>query len=683
MQSDRPSLVRANPRPGKRADAVAQVYAEAVQRFQAGRLSEAEALCRKVLLANPQHADNLVLLAAINTQAGRPELALELAGQVLQGLPNHAAARFNLGLAFSALKRDEEAAAAFHQVTSLIPDFFPARFNLANVLRRLGRPAEAEAAYREAIALEAGFAPAHFNHGNALQALDRSEEAAEAYRRAIALKPDYEDALTNLGGVLQDLGRPQEAADVYQRACELNPQSARIHYNLGSAFHDLSRHEDAVAAYRRAVALRPDYAEAYNNLGAELWELDHYDEAVAAYEQAVTLRSDYAEAYVNLAGARQALGQLPLAQASVAEALRADPSSARAWFIHSDLKTFAQDDPDIRRMDALLAQTPATRLDDRLHLEFALGKAWMDAGAPERAFTHLESANRLKRATLAYDLDGEIAGLAEIGRAFSPDEMARLDGAGDQSNLPIFVVGMPRSGTSLIEQILASHPKVHGAGELMTFEERLRQAVGRPDAVAALPQWIASAPKEAIAALGAGYLEAVQSLADGAPHLVDKMPGNFQFAGLIALALPNARIIHCRRDPVDTCLSCYSKKFTHGQEFSYDLQELGRYYRAYDALMSRWREVLPPNRFLEVQYEDVVADLEGEIRRLVAFCGLEWDAACLDFHTTRRPVRTASANQVRQPIYRSSVGRWRAYASQLTPLLEALGPLAQGAEASR
>jgi hypothetical protein len=232
--------------------------------------------------------------------------------------------------------------------------------------------------------------------------------------------------------------------------------------------------------------------------------------------------------------------------------------------------------------------------------------------------------------------------------------------------MPIFVLGMPRSGTTLVEQILASHPQVHGAGELRALQRLVDGLGDYPAAATRL------APAE-LARLGESYLAQIRPLAGGRAHLVDKMPANFLHAGLIHLMLPGARIVHCRRDPVDTCLSCYTKLFSGEQMFAYDLRELGLFHRAYQTLMAHWRAVLPPDRFIEVDYEAVVENLEGEARRLVAFLGLPWDEACLGFHKTERPVRTASVNQVRQPIYRTSAGRWKAHAAHLEPLLSALG----------
>jgi hypothetical protein len=317
-------------------------------------------------------------------------------------------------------------------------------------------------------------------------------------------------------------------------------------------------------------------------------------------------------------------------------------------------------------MAALLEQGGLQARDDRIALNYALGKAWMDAGDAERAFAYLNEGSRLKRATFAYDPNATEIWMRSIAEAFPADMVERLGGGGASSELPVFVLGMPRSGTSLIEQILASHPKVHGAGELSALSRIV-------DMYGVYPDMLRSLTPEAATQIGQTYLNEITPLAGTHSRLVNKMPSNFLFAGLITLALPQARIIHVRRNPVDNCLSCYTKLFAKEQLFTYDLAEMGRFYRNYEALMDHWRAILPADKFMEVQYEELVADQEGQSRRMVDFLGLKWDKACLRFDKTARIVRTASVNQVRQPIFKSSIDRWKPFAKELKPLLDALG----------
>lgn len=299
-----------------------------------------------------------------------------------------------------------------------------------------------------------------------------------------------------------------------------------------------------------------------------------------------------------------------------------------------------------------------------------MAKAYDDLGRYDEAFACMREGNALKRERIAYDETRTLESFDRICSTFDRKLLAKADGF--SSSLPVFVVGMPRSGTTLIEQILASHPGVHGAGELADFNWLVDQLPGIGGNIFRYPEDAATLSADQLAALGKAYAERQRQRAPGAARVTDKMPANFLFLGLIHLALPEAHIVHVLRDPRDTCLSCYSKLFTAEQNFSYELGELGRYYRKYAELMAHWRDVLPPGRMLEIRYEDVIADLETSARQIVDHCGLDWHPNCIAFHEAKRPVRTASASQVRRPIYRSSEGRWRAYQDHLGPLFAAL-----------
>jgi hypothetical protein len=302
----------------------------------------------------------------------------------------------------------------------------------------------------------------------------------------------------------------------------------------------------------------------------------------------------------------------------------------------------------------------------RPYVHFALAKALDDIGDHARAFEQMVAGNALRRQEIDYDEARTQEVFALIADVFEAGIFDRFRGAGDPSSVPIFVLGMPRSGGTLIEQILASHPDVHGAGELNTLD-----LIANSGPIP-YPTCISKLDADGLRRLGEAYLANLPEIASGKTRVTDKSPLNFLHVGLIRLILPNARIIHTLRDPVDTCVSCFSKFFHTGMNFSYDLAELGRYYRRYRKLMVHWRSVLPPNVMLEISYEDVVGNLEEHARRLLNFCGLPWDDRCLAFHKTLRPVATASAVQVRQPLFRSSLNRWHQYKDYLQPLLTEL-----------
>src|SRR5216684_2283362 len=386
-------------------------------------------------------------------------------------------------------------------------------------------------------------------------------------------------------------------------------------------------------------------------------------------------------------------GRLPEAEALCREILRAQPNCAPALHLLGIVTYQAGNLPSaielVRRAIAADQTNPIfhSNLGElcrqtgnlavaRIQLHFALAKAYDDLGRYDEGFRHLAQGNALNRRQIAYDETQMHDTFERIQATFDRRLIDAKAGVGDRSPVPVFVVGMIRSGTTLIEQILASHPSVHGAGELPDFSRLVHQLRTGPGDSIEYPECAPALAADQLRDLGRRYVEGLRRRAPDALRITDKMPSHFMYLGLIHLALPRARIIHVTRSPLDTCLSCFSKLFIQGQHFTYDLGELGRYYRRYTGLMAHWRGLLPPERLLEISYEAVIADLETEARKLVRFCGLPWDPRCIAFHEAQRPVRTASAIQVRRPIYRTSQGRWQAYRDHLGPLIAALGDLA-------
>lgn len=466
----------------------------------------------------------------------------------------------------------------------------------------------------------------------------RYVQAVACYNQMLSLKADVPEIYDNLGHALTTTGRPEAAILAFECAGALKPDNPATLCNWGLALADIGRFDEAEAKYRRAIEVNSGFSGAYNNLGLLMKAKGRLAEACTAIEQAIHLAPRNIAYYDNLAAIR--------------------PFVAGDHFL-TTLETLARDGTALSTVD-------------QVHLNFALAKAYENIGQPESAFRHLQNGNALKRQQIDYDeakILGQMDRLCElVGRDF----IETRQGCGEPSSVPVFIVGMTRSGTTLIEQILASHPQVFGAGELPLFDQAggsVRNALpGRPP----FPDMMQAMSAEDFHALGTSYLEKITRQAPQAFRVTDKMTLNFLFAGLIHLALPNATIIHAVREPADTCVSCFATHFTTGQAHTYDLGELGRYYRRYQALMQHWHAVLPPGRIFDVQYEELVADLEGVSRRLVAHCGLDWDARCLDFHRTDRVVRTASAAQVRKPLYKDSVGRWRKFEPFLAPLLAEL-----------
>lgn len=529
-----------------------------------------------------------------------------------------------------------------------------------------GRPADAFAHFAAALACDPLSAKAHNGMGVALEALGRPAQAVTVYERALALDGGDWEAHSNLANALVAEGRAAEALSRYDAALALNPDAIEPRYGRATVLQALGRNEEAVAEFRLVLAAAPNHAEAHNNLGIALHSLHRPAEAVEHYRKAVTLKPTLPDPYCNLGTVLMEAGSIPAAAAAYRAAIALAPRKASFHFNLARVHDFAPGDAEIAAMERLAEESATLPESERVALHFALAKAYDDTDRPERAIEQMRAGNELQRSRIHYDEAATLEMMARIQGVFDRALMRRLAGAGDPSPLPIFVVGMPRSGTSLVEQIIASHPGVHGAGELYQVEDMIA-------AIAGFPEVAADLGGAAFAELGRRYLAKLPRTSPGIARVTDKMPWNFRHLGLIHLMLPNARIVHLVRDPLATCLSCFSKLFNRHQEFSYDLGELGRYFRAYRRMMAHWREVLPEGVMLDVSYETLVGDLDGEGRRLLAHCGLPWDDACLAFHKTPRMVRTASAAQVRRPLYRDAVERWERYRPFVAPLLEALG----------
>ncbi len=618
-----------------------EMLASAVQHHQTGHLDGARELYQQILQAEPENANVLHLLGLAESQTGRHEAAIDHIRASLRLVPNHAEAHNSLGAAFAAR----------------------------------GELADATACFRQAVQLKPDFAAAHRNMGNALRLQEKYEEALASLQSALRLRPQDASALTCFGSVLQKLSRPAEALRYHQQALAINPNSADALDNLGSTLAELNRHTEAIPYFQKALALQPKQASAHNHLGISLGAVGRHAEAVTCHQKAIDLDPKLAEAHFSLGQTLLTVGRISESRAALEKAVALAPHRADYFCNLAESRPFAPDDPLLARMETLARQPITT--EQRIFLHFGLGKAYGDLDRPEDSLRHLCEGNRLQRQRIHYDEVTTLDVFQRIATVFTPELMRAKAGQGDPSTLPVFIVGMPRSGSTLVEQVLASHPKVFGAGEIIAFIVAASKLEGLNAPFEPFREAMASLTGEQMRGVGAQYLHHLRALAPDAERITDKGLGNSIVVGLIHLVLPNARFLHIRRDPIDTCVSCFSKWFRSGQQHSYDLAELGRYYRAHEELMEHWRRVLPEGVMLEVQYEDLVEDLEPQAHRIIAHCGLDWDQCCLDFYKSKRPVTTASAAQVRQPIYRRSVGRWRSWKNLLQPLLDALGPWAE------
>jgi tetratricopeptide (TPR) repeat protein len=610
--------------------------------------------------ATTETPERLVDAADAARARGQPGESVPLYRRALAIDPQLTQAHNNLGNAFLELAQPAQAAVCYRKAHELLPGNAHILCNLGNTLRQLGQLQEAIVCAERAIALEPGLSMAHNILGLSLTGIGQRERAVAAFQRALQLQPRYVEALTNLADVMRDMGQTRAALPLYRQAIDLDPQRADCHCNLGKRLLELRRVEEAVRSLRRALALQPEHFTAHLNLAAALRQQGLASEAEKSAQAALAIDPNRAEALVLLGELRGDQGDRVQAQELFGRALAADPSFPSVyWSIAAHRRMSLEDSAWLQAVQGLL-RTPLP-LAEEISLRFALGKYFDDTGQYDSAFAGYRQAHELrKRSAAAYDKTKLTARVERMIAGVDAAFLRASHACASASELPVFIIGMPRSGTSLTEQILASHAAVYGAGEVRFWDGAFTtlESAGLGSASAA----------QLIPDLARSYLERVSAGAGGSWRIVDKMPANFLHAGVIHAVFPRARIIHMRRHPLDTCLSIYFQNFFHAFPYADDLETLAHYYGQYLRITDHWRGVLPAEALLEVPYEGLVQDQEGWTRRMLEFIGLPWDPQCLDFQQTERVVITASRWQVRQRINAASVGRWRHYAKHLGPL---------------
>ena len=607
----------------------------ALQAHGGGNLGEAERLYRTLLGADPEQPDALHYLGVIGLQVGRFDEAVELMERAVDARPDYVDAIVNLGNGYNALGRINAAIEQFERARAIAPE---SATTLANL-------------------------------GGALQQQSRHKEAAKRFEEALALQPDLVDARRSYADSLVKLGRSADAIREINQAIGTGQPSIAMQVTLGNALQSAGRLDDAIHCYESILKLEPQLGEIRRNLGNVLRMSGRYHESLAEYQKVIEQTPDSAEAHSDLALVYQEIGDKQTALEHYRKALDLDPDFAKAWHGVSVVSKEGFTDDEIQKVLDLQNSDDATD-DVRVVVGFALGKQFERDGRVDEASEQYLLANSLRRASYDYDFANDRVWFDKMRDFFDESFFRKTEGAGLPDEKPIFIVGMPRSGTTLVEQILASHSRVYGGGELMLLNESIVKMLPVDDSVD-YTNALANTSPEQFRALAQRYLDGLPDSA--ADFVTDKLPHNFLNVGLIRIIFPNAAIIHCRRDPRDTCFSIFKNLFgAHGHVYAYDLEELGHYYLAYEMLMNHWQSVLP-GVIHTVDYESMIDSQEETTRALVDACGLEWEDDCLEFHKLKRPVATLSAEQVRQPIYRGSVKAWRAYEKMLAPLLKVLG----------
>ncbi len=675
-----------------------------------GRLSDSEKVLRQILQVDPKHAHALHLLGVVTYQAGQAILALDLIRQAIAIQPNNALFESNLAEMLRQQGRVDEAIAHGERAVDIDPMMASAHSNLGIALFDKQLYDQAEAEHLKALAIQASLLQSINNLGSIERARKNLPKSIEWYRKALSISPEFLESSTNLGAVLVEDDQSEAAVDPLIKVLNVYPNSPEALCNLGLAYYKLNDFDKAISLLRRSLESRPGYSEAMIGLARVLHETEQGDEAEVilqrvlqknpssieawsqlgaiytegadlqkaedAYLKVIELDSKNADALTGIANLRMEAGSLKEAEDLLQQALQLDDQNLGARFHLAQVKKVGLGDANLQVLESSAKDIQSLSKHKQIFLHYALGKAYDDLGEYDKAFPEFQKGAALKRQTLNYKSEDEKTRTDSVIQTFTPELFERLKGQGNQSNTPIFVLGMPRSGTTLTEQIIASHPSVYGAGELRDYLDIVSDTTlsGIAQSLAYGGDFSTLTP-DLLDKWGSEYIARIQKLGQGAHRITDKMPANYLLLGLIPLTLPNAQIVHVKRDPIDTCLSCFTRLFNRHQSATYDLAELGQHYLNYHRLMEHWRRVLPANSFIEVEYESLISDTEVQAKRLIQELNLEWDPACLDFYKNERRVRTASVTQVRQPIYKSSVERWRHYEQHLQPLLEQLKPI--------
>lgn len=651
-----------------------KVLARAQQAVQAGRFGDALALVNGLLEDNPDDPEALYLAAVAARYANRFGEASGHLTRLHSASPEYGRAWQEEGHLAKARGQMEEALTAYGRAVRYNPALEASWRAQAELFASTGRPAEAAASRAQAERLtvlprELLAVTNHLHEGRLL----RAEEICRHFLRS---DPRHIEGMRLLAQIGLRLGVLDDAEFLLESACAFDPENVQLRLDYIDV---LRRRQKFEAARDQAEALferDPDNPLFQSHLAIEAMQTGDYERALGLFDKVLSRMPSDPATLTSKGHALKTTGAQADAVAAYRGAISVKPDHGDAWYALANLKTYRFTDEEVASMERQV-ERPDLAFMDRVHLCFALGKAHEDRNDFGDSFRFYEIGNSLKRRQTRYDADKMTHELQAQARACTPDLFARAAGMGHPAPDPIFIVGLPRAGSTLLEQILASHSQIDGTLELPNILALAHRLRGRKAGQSLYPEVLHDLDADQLEAMGREYIEGTRIHRKGAPFFIDKMPNNFRHIGLIQLILPNAKFIDARRAPMDCCFSGFKQLFAEGQEFTYGLREIGQYYRDYVELMDHWDKVLP-RRVLRVQHEDVLGDLEGQVRRMLDFLGLPFEQQCLEFHKTERAVRTASSEQVRRPINRRGQGAWLPYEPWLGELQDTLGDLARG-----
>lgn len=667
MGSQKEVLIATQPQPKAYFD-------EALASLRAGESADAASVCKQALEKFPRDANLLCLAARAALAMGNYKEARQILEEVTRSHPDFAVAHdvsgdllFAEGYAGTAIK-------AYEQALRLDPTRSEVLTKIAKARQLIAEAQEpgAVAGKKSSGGRQLAFAD-EIHSAEQLSKDGDAKRAEDIYRRILKRDPDHVEAARMLAKIAVDKNYFDHAEIFLRHAVSIAPDYTRLWVDLANVLKELHKFDETLECAAKVLELEPDMAESHVVHAIALGSNGLFDEAIKAYDRALEISPDKPAVLCSLAHHLKTVGEQEQAIASYRKCISIKPDHAQAYWSLANLKTFTFEDSEIEAMQQMLESDD---LPDESRVDFhnALGLDREARGLFDEAFGHIEQCNRLRRKAEDYDpVETELRTDKNI-EVFDADFLAGNDNSGNADPSPIFVVGLPRSGSTLIEQILASHSLVDGTHELFDLAFVARRIRARRKTKTRYPETLLDLSAENWHEIGTDYIESTMRYRAGAPFFIDKNPNNFTFIGLIRLALPNAKIIDARRHPLDSCFGSYKQLFASGQQFTYDLTEVGEYYLQYRRLVDHFQQLMP-GFVLDVHYEQVVADLETQVRRILEFCNLPFEPECLRFHETERAVKTASSEQVRRPIYASSVNLWRNYEHHLGELIDVLRPL--------
>ena len=622
--------------------------------YQNGRNDDAEKFAQSLTQKFPAHPFSWKILGSLLSKKSNYRKAVHANLQATKLSPKDAESHYNLGNTLRLMGKLDDAEKSYERAVALRPNFAEAHNNLGNTLRKLGKLEAAAVSFEKVIALKPGSAEAHCSLGNAFQGLGRFDAAEASFRKAIEMAPNFASAHNHLGSNFQELGKSEQAEANFRTAIELQPNFAQAYNNLGVSLQEQGKLENAEAAYNEAIALDPDFAEAHCNLGSTLYDLRKPEESEESYLKAITLKPGFARAHCNLGIMLQEQGRFEEAKASFTRAIEFEPSYVEAHRHLSSIKEFRVKDEHYQKMLKLYLDKDISDA-ERCQINFSLASACENLGDFKQAFTHYCEGNQLRKNSLSYDIRGDIELFEQLKSNYKRLKQHAL-GPGNLSSSkkspkPIFIIGMPRSGTTLVEQIISCHPQVLGAGEL-PFAEQLGGSIASGLSIITL---------ENLLNFRNQYLTKLQNLSTGKAFVTDKMPQNFRYVGLLSAVFPEAKIVHVRRDPAAVCWANFKQYFVSDNlGYSCDLNDIIQYYKLYTELMAFWKDAIP-KRLYDIDYELLTVYQKDETSKLIEYLDLDWDERCLHPQNNKRSISTASYAQARGEVYQGSSQKWKLY----------------------